>query len=291
MSGNQEVCYLEVDGLKRRYVLYQPDVPPSHGPRRPAIIMMDGRGGTPWTAMRSSRWNQKADSDGLILIYPEATRIDPEGPLHFLTNPQMWNAGTGGSDTERSHVNDLLFLERVLEDAVARAEIDADRIYMCGFSNGAAMTWRFAVERPGLLAGIGPVAGHFRLQVKQLSEPVPMICFFGRLDPLSPYEGGEVELPWGLRESRPPALASVHAWARLCGHEPQEGRVEKEPGLSRLIYGRPGERNEIQFITVDDLGHTWPGGHRLLPEALVGPVSDRVTAVDEMWDFFHRHRR
>lgn len=291
MNGRKDVLYLDMDGLSRRYVLFQPDDVLAGGKDVPVVVMLDGRGGTPWTAMKSTGWSAKAEREKFIVVYPEATRMDPSGPLHFLTNPQMWNAGPGGSDTERPDVDDMKFLRAVLEDVARHARVDESRRYMTGFSNGAAMTYRFALENPGLLAAIAPVAGHFRLRDERLDEPIPLISLFGRADPLSPYDGGDVNLPWGRRENRPPAIQSIHAWAMLCGHHPDDGVVEHEPGLTRLIYGLPGARDEIQLITVDDLGHVWPGGHRLLPEALVGQTSDRISANDEIWDFFQRHHR
>ncbi len=285
-DGVQEIIYLDIDGLKRRYVLYRPRRIIESGERTPAIIMLDGRGGTAWTAMRTTRWNDKADREGFAMIYPEATRIDPEGPLHFLTNPQMWDAGTGGSDVERPPVDDVAFLRAVIDSAREHARIDASRIFMTGFSNGAAMTYRFALAFPELLAAIAPVSGHLRMPDATLTQSVPMISLFGRLDPLSRYDGGEIDLPWGRREDRPPAITSVHAWAKLCGHDPGDGQMLTEPGVSRLVYGQTGARDEIHFITIDDLGHTWPGGHRLIPESIVGATSDRVIANDEIWSFF-----
>lgn len=288
-DGQQDVIYLELDGLRRRYVMYRPDKVVLSGELAPAVIMLDGRGGTPWTAMKTTRLNQKADEEGFVVIYPEATRIDPDGPLHFLTNPQMWNAGVGFSDAERPPVNDLRFLEKVLKDLPDRARVDASRIYMTGFSNGAAMTYRFALNHPDILAAIAPVCGHLSLRDEKIAEPVPMISFFGKRDPLSPFDGGRVELPWGQAETRRPVIRSVHTWAAICGHDPESGRVVEESGVSRLKYGREGARDEIEFVTVHDLGHVWPGGHRLLPEKLVGVSSDRVSATDEMWSFFERH--
>lgn len=285
-EGQQDVYYLDVDGLRRRYVMYRPHRVVLSGERVPMVIMLDGRGGTPWTAMRTTRWNDTADREGFIMVYPEATRIDPDGPLHFLTNPQMWNAGAGGSDVERPEVDDLSFLRQVIDDARMHARTYSTGCYMSGFSNGAAMTYRYALAYPETLAAIATVAGHLRVSDAMLAEPVPMISFFGRLDPLSPYDGGEVELPWGRREVRPPAAQSVQAWAGLCGHRAEAGRLTTEPGVSRLHYGQPGARDEIAFITVDDLGHVWPGGHRLIPEPIVGRSSDRINANDEIWRFF-----
>ncbi len=290
MSGRQDVVYLDAGGLRRRYVLYQP-ASVIHGRTvSPLVIMLDGRGGTPWTAMKITSWNTKADREGFTMVYPEATRVDPGGPLHFLTNPQMWNAGPGGSDTARPDVDDLNFLRLLLDDVPRKARIDTTRIFMAGFSNGAAMTYQFAMAFPETLAAIATVSGHLRTHGKNISEPVPLISFFGRLDPLSPYDGGEVELPWGIREVRPAAVDSIHQWARHCGHDPRDGMNEIEPGMSRLHYGEHGARDEILFITIDDLGHVWPGGHRLLPEQLLGPASNRVSANEEIWNFFSRHQ-
>jgi poly(3-hydroxybutyrate) depolymerase len=86
-------------------------------------------------------------------------------------------------------------------------------------------------------------------------------------------------------------MASIHAWAAFCGHVVDEVREIKEPGVTRRQWGWPGARDEVEFVAVDDLGHVWPGGHRLLPEALVGPASNRINATDEIWEFFRRHRR
>jgi len=272
-------------------VMYRPDSVVLGGELAPAVIMLDGRGGTPWTAMKATRLNHKADESGFVVIYPEATRIDPSGPLHFLTNPQMWNAGVGASDSERPHVDDFTFLKKVVEDIFDRARVDATRIYMTGFSNGAVMTYRFALKYPDLLAAIAPVAGHVRVHDEKLTEPVPAISFFGKLDPLSPYDGGEIELPWGRKEMRPPVLRSVHTWAALCGHLPEDGQSKEGNLVSRLRYGQKSARDEVEFVTIHDLGHVWPGGHRLLPEKLVGVSSNTVSATDEIWTFFSRHRR
>jgi len=290
LSGQQDVFYIDVNDTRRRYVLYRPDSVVMSGELAPLVVMLDGRGGTPWTAMRSTQWNAKADQEGFVVAYPEAMRLDPDGPLHFLTNPQMWNAGVGASDTERPEIDDLAFLRSVLDDAIDHARIDMSRCYMTGFSNGAAMTYRYALTYPETLAAIAPVSGHFRLRGESLDRPVPMISLFGKRDPLSPFDGGPVDLPWGRHEVRPPAVDSIRAWATLCGHHPDDGHWIHAETFSRLTYSVSGERDEVVFIAVNDLGHVWPGGHRLLPEALVGAASDCIRANDEIWTFFSHHR-
>jgi polyhydroxybutyrate depolymerase len=252
--------------------------------------MLDGRGGTPWTAMKSSGWSVHADAHNFLVAYPEAMRINPKGPLHFLDNPQMWNAGVGSSDVERPPVDDVAFLHAVLNDLIARGA-DPTRVYMAGFSNGASMTFRFAAEASRSVAAIGTVAGHFRADGgAPAAEPVPLAHIFGRNDPLSPFDGGMVQLPWGRTEWRPPARQSAEAWARRNGLS-DPPRVEQHDGYTVERWGEIGDPREVLFIAIDACGHVWPGGHRLLPEALVGKTCDRVSATAELWQFFSRRRR
>ncbi|MCS6772115.1 MAG: hypothetical protein NZ740_08850 [Kiritimatiellae bacterium] len=287
MSTGDQIIYLDAPGIRRRYVLHRPTVV-HQGTPLPAVIMLDGRGGTPWTAMKSTGWSALADDEGFLVAYPEATRIDPHGPLHFLTNPQMWNAGSGGSDAERSHVDDVGFLNLLLDDLIQRGA-DPARLYMCGFSNGASMTFRFASEIPERLAALGTVAGHFRQnQAGHPTRPIPLAHYFGMQDPISPFHGGLVKLPWGPTELRPPARDSAVSWANRNGwsHPPTH---EAGEGYYRERWGEPGHPAEVVFTAIEDLGHVWPGGHRLLPEALVGRPSDRLSATRELWAFFSRH--
>lgn len=285
---NDEVIYLSVAGAERRYVLHRPASLPADS-IAPAVVMLDGRGGTPWTAMKSSGWSALADREGVLVAYPEATRLDPAGPLHFLTNPQMWNAGWGGSDVERPAVDDVGFLARVFEDLVARGA-DPARIYLCGFSNGASMTFRFASECPERVAAIGTVAGHFRGPVEGAALPVPLMHIFGTVDPLNPFEGGLVELPWGRTEWRPPARRSAEIWARRNGWDGSP-KIDSSEGRWIQRWGEPGDPREVVFVAVEGLGHVWPGGRRLLPEPLVGRSCDRFRATEALWEFFARHRR
>lgn len=290
MNSHDEVLYVESVPAKRRYVLHRP---PACTPGRlnPVVIMLDGRGGTPWTAIKSSGWSGHADAHGFLAVYPEATRMNPEGPLHFLDNPQMWNAGLGSSDAERPPVDDVAFLRAVIADLKQRDIADPRRIYMTGFSNGASMTFRFAVEAGNLLAAIGTVAGHYRAGSGAPPVPVPLAHFFGHRDPMSPFAGGLVDLPWGKTEWRPAARDSALAWAARLGWAEDASRVEQRDGVTTERWGEAGDPREVVFTAIHDLGHVWPGGHRLLPESLVGQPSNRLSATAELWRFFSRHAR
>ncbi|MFH0908355.1 MAG: PHB depolymerase family esterase [bacterium] len=272
MSSGDHVINLDSSGLKRRYVIHLPAGDAGDRPL-PVVVMMDGRGGTPWTAMKSSGWSHKADTERFIAVYPEAQRLIPSGPQHFMDNPQMWKTEAGSIDVE--------FLRAVIADVIARFHADPQRVYLAGFSNGAVMAFRFAIESPELVAAIAPVAGHFRIRDTVLRTPVPMIYFFGKQDPLSPFAGGMIELPWGPSEPRPPVVETPARWAALLGITEPPTIEERPDGVTVTRYG-----DLVEFYAIDGLGHVWPGGHRLLPENIVGVACDKVKATDVIWPFF-----
>lgn len=212
-------------------------------------------------------------------------KLDPHGPQHFLTNPQMWNAGQGGSDVERGGPDDVQFLRDAIADICAKFNIDRARIFMAGFSNGASMTFRFALDAPEAVAAIACLSGHYRLGEARIREAIPLIYFFGERDPLSLFDGGLVELPLGKREVRPSAISSVESWLRVLGLPPVP-RVDSIGGVTKRSYGPREDGAEVHFYSIDDLGHVWPGGHRLLPEKIAGAESHKVIANDIIWDFF-----
>lgn len=268
MSANDHVLYLE----QRRYVIHLPSGYEEDRPL-PVVVMMDGRGGTPWTAMKSTGWSATADAEHFIVVYPEALRVDPSGPQHFMDNPQMWKTEAGSED--------VAFLLAVIDDVHARFKTDPARVYMAGFSNGAVMAFRFALEHPDRIAAIGPVAAHFRMRDAALRRPVPMIYFFGKQDPLSPFDGGTVTMPWGAVETRPAVAETPARWAALMGLGGPSSIEEIQDGVTITRYG-----GYVEFYAIDGLGHVWPGGHRLLPENIVGIPCDSVKATDVMWKFF-----
>ena len=279
MSQNDEVIYIETGGLKRRYVIHLP-TKHSNTPT-PMILMLDGRGGTPWTAVKITGWSQKADQESFIAVYPEAIRLNPDGPQHFLDNPQMWNVGSTIYDQHTIEIDDVAFLRAVIADVKRRFVVDSSRIYMTGFSNGAAMTFRFAIESPGLLTAIAPVSGYFYQENVVIKKSIPTIYFTGTDDPLNPFHGGLVQLPWGKTVERPPIRQCLEKWLTLSNASIQPKEILESNGVLKEVYDK-----DIIFYAVQGLGHVWPGGHRILPEKIVGKTSDKINATNIIWDFF-----
>lgn len=265
------------------YVAVQPSIPEPW----PVVVMLHGAGGTAEWTMRETRWDEYVERGGFLLVLPEATRLDAGAPPGFLTNPQVWNDGAADGQPPRPPVDDVAFLDAVLDDVGRRFPIDPARIGVTGFSNGAAMTFRYASERADRLAAIAPVAGYCNVEPRP-SRPVPTLYMVGRDDPLVPLRGGEIVTPWGRSPvARPPVRDTLRKWAAAIGCSTEPRSVQSGSGVTIEEFAGP-----VSFLshTIDGLGHHWPGGRGELLRRIAGPPSDRVEGCEVIWDFFRRQR-
>lgn len=280
-SPADEFVPLTVAGEPRRYLLHFP------GPstlRRPAVLMLHGAGGSAVWARDESQLNPFADRHDFVVAYPEGLAVDPRRPSAFLKNPQVWNAGAGPGLIVNRGPDDVAFLDAVLDDLMGRANIDPQRVYLTGFSNGAAMTFRFAAERGQRLTAIAPLAGYCP-HVQSAVRAVPTLYMVGADDPLVPVAGGQVVSPWdGRIDQRPPLADSLARWATAIGLPPTPRLSSDADGIRIEEFGdAPGA---FRCVTIPKLGHHWPGGLGRLKRSLAGKPSQAVSANEWIWEFF-----
>ncbi|MGL4422056.1 MAG: alpha/beta hydrolase family esterase, partial [Gemmataceae bacterium] len=207
---------------------------------------------------------------------------DPTKPPKFLTNPQRWNDGAPG---RQDNVDDVLFLNTILDELPLILGKPLRRLIVTGFSNGAGMTFRFAAEQSRRVHAIVPVGGYcWTPQAPTI--PVPTWFLIGTADALVPPEGGRVLLPWGNKEiTRPPIHPMLGEWARRLGNSPVS--------VSETSRNTPTEQHELypgptlfRVTTLSGLGHHWPGGRGQLNPRIGGPftpVGDATAALLELF--------
>jgi polyhydroxybutyrate depolymerase len=288
-------CPLTFDEREREYYLVAPVAP------RAIAMFLHGKGGTADWADRETGWSTLAERERFALVMPEALAPDPSQPPKFLLNPPVWNDGsTGtsqdaefsdgsakmpdGSDSTPADRDDVGFLSAVLDDASRRLGFDRPKVFVAGFSNGAGMAFRFAAERADRIGAIAPIAGHCWVQDPRPARPVPTLYVVGTADPLIPLRGGEVRSPWLHRLiHRPPVSATLERWAEAIGCS-QIPELESERGNVRTdIYPGPVT---FRSLSIEGLGHHWPGGKGQLNPRLAGAPSNEVDATELIWRFF-----
>jgi polyhydroxybutyrate depolymerase len=281
---------LRVGTLDRRYTVH---VPPNYNGKTPVpvVVMLHGGGGTSQAAATETGWGAKADAAGFLAVFPNALPEDATKSSSFGRNPQLWNDGSDRFRPGQKPVDDVGFLNAMLDHLQANFAVDARRIYFTGFSNGASMAFRVGAEFSPRIAAIAPVAGACWLDNVKLARPVPMLYLTGTADPLNLIEGGVPKLATGASDKirakpKPPVRDSILKWVAAVGAPALPRTTTEANGVRTETYGPGREGAEVIYVSVEGLGHTWAGGKSLLPAFLVGPRSDKLKVTDLIWNFF-----
>ena len=263
---------------------------------RPLVVMLHGAGGSAGRVIGATRWDEVAEREGFVVACPNGTPSNESKRESFLRNPQTWNSGQGTSlaaDKLSAHakaIDDVGFIAALIEKMASVTPIDRRRIFVAGHSNGAAMAFRFARERPELVAAVGVMAGHLGEGLYSLASPVSLIAISGDQDPFAPLEGGVAGTRRFKMMTRPARLNSSD-WARANGLPEQPHSIQDDERVVVTQWGPDGNGTEVRWVVVRNHGHSWAGGKAKiqLPDFLVGPKSEQIDATCEMWAFFESH--
>lgn len=251
----------------------------------PLVLVLHGAGGNGRVVLDHDRWAASAEQHNFLVVAPDGLPAIPGRAAAFRNNPSLWNSGQLNSRSPRAAIDDVAYIRLLLDDLRVRLPYDERRVYCCGHSNGGAMTFRLAAELSVKFAAIGTVAGCPASADLKPKQPMSTLCIFGTKDPLVPMEGGDVQLPWGVRHS-PPVLESVSRWAKFLGCETDPTAISNSEGVEKLQYLSQSKGPTLTVLLVEGHGHQWPGSKSFLPELLVGPVTAKVDATELLWEFF-----
>ena len=166
------------NGLERKYIIYTPQGYDGNS-KLPLLLNFHGFGGQAGDYMSYSNMRSTADSENFILVYPQGTDLD--GSPH-------WNAALNGGDN-KSDVDDLGFIEALINKLSSENLIDLKRVYAVGYSNGGMMSYALACYKSGLISAIGSVSGYMLQTECSPSHSIPLIKLHGTTDY---YDGGGV---------------------------------------------------------------------------------------------------
>lgn len=270
---------------------YHVHIPNNAREPMPLVIVLHGAGGDGMRYLENNGWPALADREGFAVLAPTGLPSRPRLAPNFLTNPRVWNSGQLNENSPRVRINDTEAISKMLDEVVKRAKIDVSRIYVCGHSNGAGMTFKLANDIPERFAAIAPVAGQLAIKDPKPKKGLPTLFIIGTQDPLVPLEGGESTLPWGKRTTAPVKEWMV-AWAKAIGAPTEAKEIEAKRGLRVEEYGPGRDGSFLRVVYIEGHGHGWPGGNEAgLPESLIGKKSKTYNATEEIWKFFKQFRK
>ncbi|HEU0012436.1 MAG TPA: PHB depolymerase family esterase [Longimicrobium sp.] len=283
----------------RRYKLF---VPGSYDRRRPAplVVMLHGCTQDPDDFARGTRFNQVADSAGVLVVYPEQTAAGHPQKCWTWYDPEQRLPGSGQTGQ----------IAAITREVMGSHAVDPSRVYVAGISAGGAMAMNVAVTEPLLYAAVGVHSGiiygaaidvesaleamrsggSLNESSRELLEaalrargaPMPLIVFHGQADVVvNPQNALTMAGQWAEVHDR---AFPGRGMAVFIKHVRE--RFEVENGLEvRGIIDMPNV--PVAGKIVGGLGHAWSGGS---PEGTYtdprGPDASR-----EMLRFFLAHPR
>lgn len=276
---------LVVAGRNRNYLVH---VPRSHNASKPApvVLAFHGGGSNASQMIHFSGLNDKADREGFLAVYPNGSGRTEQ----ILT----WNAGNCCGYALHEKIDDVEFVRKVLDDLAKAAQIDADRVYATGMSNGGMMAYRLASELSDRIAAVAPVSGPMGTDDCHPKRPVSVLHFHGTDDKFAPFNGGRGER--SLSQTNFHSVEhSIRRWIKAngCREKPE---IKEEPAhvqdgtkVTRKTWGGGKNGAEVILLEIEGAGHTWPGRKPGL--MFLGKSTQNISANDEMWEFFLKHPR
>ena len=151
LRGLSQECsfsYTDAKGAQtRKFVLH---IPNSFVSSQGMVLYLHGAGGTD-TEGDNTGWTQKSDSVGFIAIYPQALPVGPNGGNSWA---DYFSPGLNNPP------DDVTFISQIITYFEGTPLlVNPSHVYVTGFSAGAYMAHRVAVELSSQVAAIASVSG------------------------------------------------------------------------------------------------------------------------------------
>lgn len=256
--------------------------------QRPLVLNLHGGSGNMLSAQGFSMLNPVSDQNNFIVAWPQGYGIAPPG--------FSWADGRNTS-ADQAGVDDIGFIDKLIDTLITRYNVDTNRIYICGFSNGGFMVQRLACELPerfAAMASLGSSMDTVLYQNCNPTKPIPMAFFNGTADPAMPYGGGPMQNPQVI-----PVVSVESAVQFWIAHNNCQtanpvfnfpDTFTTDNSTAEFYYFTNCDCNaDVKFYKLINGGHTWPGVYVASQASVLGNTNRDINASVELWNFFNAH--
>ncbi len=252
-----------VDDVDRNFLVR---LPKGYDPQQhyPVVILLHGMNQDPEDIERLTRFNELADKDGIIAVYPFAlhgrwnvgVRPPEHRPMTMGPGGGRGRRGGGGypgggggypggggggypggggqrqpqsrepNDEKRAApADDVAFFNQMLDQLGTKFSVDSSRIYAAGLSEGGFMSLRLGCALGDRIAAIAAVGAAMpKTMICLPQRPVPLVMINGTSDPVVPYGGGTEH---NLSLPIVSVEDSAKAWAKIdrCEEKPEKSKL------------------------------------------------------------------
>ena len=232
---------ITVGGTQRNYVVY---VPKNLGTNRPLLISCHGMNQDANYQKGMLAIESVADTAKFVTVFPNG--ID-----------KSWDIGGD---------RDINFITALIDEMVAKYQIDRNCVYLSGFSMGGMFTYHAMNKIPDKIAAFAPISGYPMggASANANVRPLPIIHTHGTSDDVVAFSGVQGALNVWIRHNGCSTTPTVTTNYRGASH------------ITRRVWGQGNDGVEVVLMEMAGKGH-WISN------------DNGVKTGDEIWRFCKRY--
>lgn len=277
------------NGIFRQYIIH---VPASYNASTPheLVFVLHGGTGSALGMMLFTGFNQVSDTANFIVVYPQGIFTGP----NLSGNPgHHWADGRMTTIPDVQGIDDVDFISNLIATISTEYNVDSDRIYAAGISNGGFMVQRLACQLSDKITAVASVAATFPDSIRQSclnTNPISILIMNGTNDNFVPtYTGGMGSGAGGYVLSTDDMidiwLNNNNCNLATDSIELPNNSTTDQSTVSKFTYTDCSGLTCIFHYKIFGGGHTWPGEFFHVPST--GETNEDINANEEIWKFFN----
>jgi polyhydroxybutyrate depolymerase len=265
-------CEFAHKGLDRYYYI-QLAHPEAEGPSS-VLFNLHGYGSNALEQMNYTNFNNLANTkeNNFILIHPQGAPLNTA----LTSSSSHWNSGGW---TIGSTVDDVDFIDTIIKLVSQKYNLNQDRIYSTGMSNGGFMSYHLACNLSSKIAAVASVTGSMSKETYEdcnPAHPTSILQVHGTIDATVPFDGNSA---LGMR-----SINDVMDYWKLynaCDVDPTSiitDYFDIEIAVQHDTYSNCLNDVNVELYKIEGMGHTWPYKGRY-----------GISATEIIWEFINTH--
>jgi polyhydroxybutyrate depolymerase len=203
----------------------------------PLVINFHGFGESAGDFMNNADMRTVSESNTFILVYPQGSCLN--GSSH-------WNACPTGVDN-KSDADDFGFVESIISDISSQYNVDLERVYAAGYSNGGMMAYGLANYKSDLFAAVASVSGVMLDCTGSTNHPMPVVHLHGTSDGVLPYNGNN---DWNSAQS------TLDHWINF-NNTVLTPTITSDSNIERYVYDQGDSSVSVEHYKYIGGDHVW----------------------------------
>ena len=265
-------CELTHKGLDRYYYI-QLAHPEAEG-LSSVLFNLHGYGSNALEQMNYTNFNNLANTEenNFILIHPQGAPLNTV----LTSSSSHWNSGGW---TIGSTVDDVDFIDTIIKLVSQKYNLNQDRIYSTGMSNGGFMSYHLACNLSSKIAAVASVTGSMSKETYEdcnPAHPTSILQVHGTIDATVPFDGNSA---LGMR-----SINDVMDYWKLynaCDVDPTSiitDYFDIEIAVQHDTHSNCLNDVNVELYKIEGMGHTWPYKGRY-----------GISATEIIWEFINTH--